>query len=135
MNEDQRPPIGSIGWIDLTVTDAVAVRDFYRTVVGLSAKGLDMGGYEDFIMIPPGSETPAAGICHARGVNADLPSQWLVYFTVADLDASVSYCVELGGRVIAGPKEGDDGSRYVVIQDPAGAYAALLSPGLKSGQA
>jgi predicted enzyme related to lactoylglutathione lyase len=129
LSEDQRASIGSIGWIDLTVNDAEAVRDFYRTVVGWTANGLEMGGYEDFVMMPPGSEIPAAGICHARGGNADLPPQWLVYITVADLDESVNRCVELGGRVIAGPKDGGDGSRYCVIQDPAGAYAALFCRG------
>jgi predicted enzyme related to lactoylglutathione lyase len=135
VSEDEGPSIGSIVHIDLTVNDAVAVRDFYRTVVGWTANGLDMGGYEDFMMMPPGSETPAAGICHARGVNADLPPQWLVYITVADLDESLHRCVEQGGRVISDPKDGGDGVRYCVIQDPAGAYAALIGPSRRPEQA
>ncbi len=129
MSEGSSPAIGSIVWHDLTVGDEVAVRDFYRTVVGWTAEDLDMGGYDDFVMMPPGSQTPAGGICHARGGNADLPPQWLVYIAVADLDESIRRCVDLGGRVIAGPKDGGDGSRYAVIQDPAGAYAALLARG------
>jgi predicted enzyme related to lactoylglutathione lyase len=129
MSEDSSPAIGSIVGLDLTVGDAMAVRDFYRTVVGWTAEGLDMGGYEDFMMMSPGSQTPAAGICHARGINADLPPQWLVYIAVADLDESIRRCVDLGGQVVAGPKDGGDGSRYAVIQDPAGAYAALLARG------
>lgn len=128
MSNDQGPSIGSIVHIDLTVNDAEAVRDFYSAVVGWNATGLDMDGYQDFIMTPPGSESPAAGICHARGVNADLPPQWLVYITVADLDDSMRRCIELGGRVIAGPKDGGEGARYCVIQDPAGAGAALFGP-------
>lgn len=129
MSEDSGAAIGSIVWHDLTVGDAVGVRDFYRSVVGWMAEGLDMGGYDDFNMMPPGTQTPAAGICHARGGNADLPPQWLVYIAVADVDKSIRRCIELGGRVVAGPKDGGDGSRYAVIQDPAGAYAALLSRG------
>ena len=45
-----------------------------------------------------------SGLCHARGVNTDLPAQWLVDIVVADLDASLAECVARGGAVVAGPK-------------------------------
>jgi len=35
-------------------------------------------------------------------------------------------CQELGGRILVGPKAIDEKQRYVVIQDPAGAVAALI---------
>jgi hypothetical protein len=50
-----------------------------------------MGEYSDFNMTMPDGGELAAGICHARGGNADLPSQWLIYIVcrpaaaVADL--------------------------------------------------
>jgi uncharacterized protein len=115
---------GSIGWHDLTVTDAPRIRDFYQEVVGWTAQPLDVGGYDDFLMFAPSVETPAAGICHARGVNAALPPVWLIYFVVADLDASVDACLRRGGEVIAAERRSPDG-RYCVIRDPAGAVAAL----------
>ncbi|MGH2586425.1 MAG: VOC family protein [Dehalococcoidia bacterium] len=127
MGETANPAPGSVMWVDLTVGDAGAIRDFYSAVVGWKPQGLDMGGYDDFNMIPPDGDAPAAGICHARGENADLPPQWLIYITVADLDASVQRCAELGGRVIAGPRSMGE-ARLCVIQDPAGAVAALYSP-------
>jgi predicted enzyme related to lactoylglutathione lyase len=54
-------------------------------------------------------------ICHARGHNADLPSQWLIYITVADLDASMALCKELGGKLLAGPTAMGQEARYCVI--------------------
>ena len=36
-----------------------------------------MGTHNDFNMLRPGSGKPVAGICHARGPNANLPAQWL----------------------------------------------------------
>jgi predicted enzyme related to lactoylglutathione lyase len=78
------PPVGSIGWFDLTVPDAIAVRDFYGAVTGWTWTGLDMGGYEDYCMNQPGDGTTVAGICHARGGNASVPPQWLPYIIVAD---------------------------------------------------
>ena len=74
------------------------------------------------------SGSAVAGVCHARGTNAGLPPQWLIYITVDDLDGRVQRCVELGGRVLMPPKGMGGQGRYCVIQDPAGAAAALYEP-------
>ena len=92
MSEEKRPVIGTVSWMDLTVADAPRVRDFYREVVGWDVTDVDMGGYSDYCMNAPESGATVAGICHARGVNADLPPQWLVYITVADLDHAMERC-------------------------------------------
>jgi len=128
MSETTRSRTGSIAWTDLTVPDAERIRDFYAAVVGWKASPVDMGGYADFSMAPPAGGNPVAGVCHARGDNAGLPAQWLLYMVVERLDDSVSKCVELGGRVIVGPKTMGSYGRYCVIEDPAGAVAALFEP-------
>ena len=119
--------IGKIGWIDLTVGDAPAIRDFYAKVVGWKPEGVSMGDYSDFNMTMPESGDPAAGICHARGGNAELPSKWLIYITVADVDKSAETCRENGGQVVVGPKPMGDG-KFAVIEDPNGSVAALYQP-------
>ena len=119
--------VGSIGWIDMTVANAGETRDFYAAVVGLVPQDVSMGDYADYNMTKPGSGEPAAGICHARGDNADQPPGWMVYCTVADVDASAAACVEQGGRIVVEPK-GLAGGRFCVIEDPNGAMAALYQP-------
>jgi uncharacterized protein len=121
------PSVGTIGWHDLTVPNADEVRTFYEAVVGWTSSPVSMGDYSDFNMTPPASDRPAAGICHARGGNADVPPQWMLYFVVADLDASVRACASRGGQVISGPRAAG-GSKYCVIKDPAGAVCALYQP-------
>lgn len=116
--------IGRINWFDLTVPDAESVRAFYQKVTGWEAEPVDMGGYNDYCMKPPGSDDAVAGICHARGANASLPAQWLLYITVADLDESVRRCTALGGAIVAPARESGD-SRFAVIRDPAGAVCVL----------
>ena len=128
MTESETMEVGSIAWTDLTVGAAKSVRDFYQAVVGWKSSEVEMGGYSDFSMNMPGSGRTVAGICHARGPNADLPAQWLIYIIVQDLDRSVERCVELGGLVIAGPRSMGTQGRYCVIRDPAGAVAALYQP-------
>lgn len=118
---------GTIGWVDLTVGDAEGLRDFYAGVTGWRAQPLDMGGYSDFVMTAASGD-PVAGICHARGANAGLPAQWLIYIVVTDLDHSLDVCRGHGGTVVAGPKIMPGQGRYAVIRDPAGAAAALFEP-------
>jgi predicted enzyme related to lactoylglutathione lyase len=126
MSEPTRPRIGSISWADLTVAAAPAVRDFYRRVTGWEFSEVEMGGYVDYCMNLPGGGEPIAGICHARGANANLPPQWLVYINVMDLDQSIAECLAGGGAVIAGPRSMGKQGRFCVIRDPAGAAAALF---------
>lgn len=120
---------GSIVWTDLTVEKAPALMEFYQSVAGWQPEEVGQGDYSDFNMTLPQSGKAIAGICHARGQNANLPPQWLIYIVVADLDASVSECWAKGGRVLIGPKDVGPGERFCVIKDPAGAVAALIQQG------
>jgi len=127
MSEATGPAVGTITWRDLTVPDAGLIRDFYQAVVGWEVQDVDMGGYNDYSMVVPGTDEGVAGVCHARGENANLPAQWLMYITVADADASAQRCVELGGEILHGPRAIGD-ARFCVIRDPAGAVCALYAP-------
>ncbi len=120
--------VGTIGWTDLTVSNAEEIRNFYSDVVGWKSDPVDMGGYNDFNMNAPATDEAIAGICHARGSNADLPAQWILYITVENLDHSAARCQELGGKILAGPQSAGGSSRSCVIQDPAGAVVALYQP-------
>ena len=134
MSQTQMQPavkLGTVTWCDLTVADAPAVRDFYEAVVGWTPREVDMGDYADFEMLPPdsASETDAApapkpkaaaGICHARGGNATLPPQWLIYVPVNDLERSLYMCEHLGGKIVHRLS-----AHYVLIRDPAGAVMII----------
>lgn len=123
---NSKPEVGTIGWTDLTVNNAVEIRDFYSKVTGWKPKALSMGQYDDYVMNTPETETSVAGVCHARGANSDLPPQWLIYITVADISLSISQCKALGGKILAEPKSYGGMGTYCVIEDPAGAVCALF---------
>lgn len=120
--------VGSVLWTDLTVQNAKEIKDFYSKVIGWKSAPVSMGEYNDYNMNSPTTGRTTAGICHTRGVNSNLPPVWLVYFTVEDVDESAKKCVENGGKIIFGPKNMGNQARYCVIEDPAGASAALFSP-------
>jgi uncharacterized protein len=58
--------------------------------------------------------------------GAPMPSHWLVYFGVDDLDAAAERIGSSGGTVMVGPQEVPAG-RFVVAQDPQGAFFALFA--------
>lgn len=122
-------PVGRIAWLDLTVPDASATRDFYRQVVGWSVQDVQMEEtgepYADYNMLAVDGN-PAAGICHARGMNADLPPVWMLYLPVGDLAESLRRVEQEGGKVIK-TIQGEDGTyAYAAVQDPVGVYFALM---------
>jgi uncharacterized protein len=127
-SQEQEKPnnIGKIEWLDLTVDDASRVKDFYCSVVGWSSTEQDMGTYSDYNINLPGTVNTIAGICHAKGANANMPAQWLAYVRVAKVADSAEKCEKSGGKVLDGPRR-MGGMQFCVIQDPAGAVLALLS--------
>ena len=121
--------VGRIAWLDLTVADASATRDFYRQVVGWSVQDVEMDDaserYADYSLFGDDGN-PVAGVCHARGVNQGLPPIWMIYLPVGDLAESVRRVREEGGKIIKETR-GDDGEyASAVVQDPVGACLALV---------
>lgn len=129
--DDTASPVGRISWMDLTVPDAVAARDFYRQVIGWSVQDVEMADgderYADYQMLDEDG-SPAAGICHARGVNAGLPPVWMIYLPVGDLAESLRHIQEEGGKVIKAAQVEAGAYIYAAVQDPVGAYLALMEP-------
>ena len=118
--------IGRVEWVDLSIGDAARSKDFYCKVIGWKSTDVEMGTYSDFNLNLPGSGQTMAGICHARGMNANLPAQWLMYVRVADVAASAAEAERQKGKVLDGPRR-MGGNNFCVIQDPDGAVMALIS--------
>ncbi len=128
-SQEAAAPMGRIGWLDLTVADAFATRDFYRQVVGWSVQDVAMedGGahYADYTMLGDDGN-PAAGVCHARGANLGLPPVWMIYLPVGDLAESLRRVQEEGGKLIKSVQGTDGAYIYAAVQDPVGVYIALM---------
>lgn len=126
---DDGAPVGRIAWLDLTVPDASAARDFYAQVVGWAVEDVAMADagnrYADYNMLG-GDGSPAAGICHARGVNLGLPPVWMLYLPVGDLAESLRRVEEEGGTVIRAVRKADGAYSYAAVRDPVGVSVALV---------
>ena len=126
---DAAAHMGCISWLDLTVSDASATRDFYRQVVGWSVQDVEMEDaserYADYNMCCVDGH-PAAGVCHARGVNLGLPPVWMIYLPVGDLAESLRRVPEEAGKIIKATRGADGEYVFAAIQDPVGACLALV---------
>jgi len=126
---DAAARVGCISWLDLTVSDASATRDFYRQVIDWSVQDVEMEEaserYADYNMLG-GDGNPAAGVCHARGVNQDMLPVWMIYLPVGDLAESLRRVLEEGGMVIKAIRGTDGEYAYAAVQDPVGACLALV---------
>lgn len=126
MSDKKESIYGTIGWMDLTVPNATEVKAFYEKVAGWKAEPVNMGDYSDYNMTVNGE--PKAGVCHQKGTNKDIPSQWMIYINVPDLDQSRSDCEANGGKLITEIKSAGSMGHYCIIEDPAGAVCALFEP-------
>jgi len=128
-SSDAAARVGCISWLDLTVPDAPATRDFYRQVVGWSVEDVEMQDagerYADYNMLGDDGN-PAAGVCHARGVNLDLPPIWMIYLPVGAPTESLRRVEEEGGKVIKATRGTDGEYGHAAVQDPVGACLALV---------
>ncbi|MCB4436387.1 VOC family protein [Alteromonas sp. McT4-15] len=116
-------------WCDITTEDAESLVAFYELVMGWKKEPVDMGGYNDYVMMR-NDGTPVGGICHKKGVNASLPGGWINYFTVESLSEALANAIKMGGEQVGDIRHHGSDS-FCIIIDPSGAPFALYEKGEK----
>ncbi len=98
---------------------------FYSAVFGWATRTVPMGeGQPPYTQFLLGGEPVAGGMAMNPMVPAEVPSYWLVYFAVDDVDASFRKAIELGAREMLGPQDFPSG-RFAIVADPQGAVLGL----------
>ncbi|MFT5431704.1 MAG: putative enzyme related to lactoylglutathione lyase [Myxococcota bacterium] len=111
---------GRFVWRELMTTTPNKATGFYGELFGWKNKTENMGDMGDYVMLING-EAPVGGIGTApEGV----PSHWMTYVTVDDIDASVAKAKALGGTLKHGPFAVPGVGRMAFVEDPAGAVIA-----------
>lgn len=104
-------------YVQLQTSDIERATAFYRDLLGWR---IDTAS--DYREIDVGEGT-AGGIM--RTPAPILPSFWLPYVAVEDVDASTARARQLGALVAVEPTDVPGKGRYSVLQDPTGASFAL----------
>jgi predicted enzyme related to lactoylglutathione lyase len=111
-------------WNELTTRDPGAAKSFYGSVFGwdFEDKEFERGAYT---IVSVGGE--AFGGVTDRAPEG-FPAHWLVYFAVEDADATVATAKKGGGEAMVGPFDISEVGRIAVIEDPGGAFFAIIQP-------
>lgn len=115
---------GAFCWSELATRDAEAATGFYTQVFdwGVHASA----GPMDYTEWQLDGESIAGMMPVPDEVPAEVPPYWLVYFAVADTDATVAEAKKLGASAMV---EGMDtpAGRLAVLADPQGATFAVIA--------
>jgi predicted enzyme related to lactoylglutathione lyase len=117
---------GAIAWSELNTRDLAGAKSFYGAVFGWDFEDVAMEGMGTYTTIKLG-ESPVGGILDmdSRGVPAEVPAHWQVYFAVEDTDATVDQAKQGGGGVMVEPIDIPAG-RFAILTDPHGASFAVI---------
>ncbi len=118
---------GALAWNELNTRDVAGAKAFYGAVLGWGFEENQMGENETYTMITLDGN-PVGGILDLdeRGVPAEIPAHWLVYFAVEDTDATIAQAKERGANVMMEPIDLPVG-RFAILTDPHGAAFAVIA--------
>jgi len=115
--------IGRFVWHELHTTDRAKATKFYAALMPWENKEVPMGPGETYgLVLMNGKDI--AGITKSKA-PPNVPSHWLSYIGVDDVDAYTKKAKQLGGKVMMEPMDIPNVGRFSVVADPQGAAFAL----------
>jgi predicted enzyme related to lactoylglutathione lyase len=88
---------------------------------------MDMGPMGTYLMFGQGGKS--YGGMMTKPKDSPMPTAWLYYVYVSDLDATIERAKSKGGKLLNGPMDIPGGDRVAQLMDPQGAAFALHGPG------
>lgn len=126
----EHPGIGVIGrpgapaWFEVLARDYPASLAFYERAFDWTTK-VESDTDEFRYRVLTNGDDQLAGIMDASALPPEVPSYWVVYFGVADVDAAVASAVEHGGTVVT-PAADSPYGRTASLADPTGAIFSVI---------
>ena len=117
--------VGAFCWADLSTPDRELAKKFYAELFGWEiAPGPDKDA-SGYLHIKNG-ENAIGGIQTSSGRDPNAPPHWLLYWYVADVDASAAKAKEMGAKFYLPPMTIEGVGRMAVMADPQGAVSAIF---------
>jgi len=113
---------GRFVWHDLMTNDPASSLAFYTELFGWGTREVEMGGMGSYTFFNAGGRENGGMV--EMDPAQGLPSHWLSYLTVDDVDELVQRAGELGIEVKFPPTDIPEVGRFAVVTDPTGAHFA-----------
>lgn len=122
---------GRFSWNELITSDTQASTQFYGQLFGWQAtpfvpEGTPAGGPPYLILKSDATDMGSAGMMQAPAPG--VPTHWLAYVVVENIDQSLARALELGATVLLPVMAVNQVGRIAVFQDPLGAVLGLHEP-------
>jgi predicted enzyme related to lactoylglutathione lyase len=116
----------AFGWAELNARGLDRAVAFYETVFGWTHSTSPFGDGQEYTSFEHDGQPIAGALEMSPEIPADVPSNWLIYFTVDDVDAGFRKAIELGAREMVAPQD-FPGGRFAIVSDPQGAAFGLMT--------
>jgi len=116
----------SMGWAELNSRGVEKATAFYQKLFGWGLKKSEGGeNAPEYTEFQLSGTSVAGGMEMNPMVPKEVPSYWMVYFNVDDVDKAFKKAKDLGAQEMLAP---DDfpGGRFAIVSDPQGATFGLL---------
>ena len=123
----QNPPAGdgAIHWVELHSTDVDADVAWLTNSFGITTSEMPMSNGGTYYLLNDG-ETQVGG-CMAA-MRPDMPSNWLVWTAVPDVDGCIGRIKEQGGNALSEPMDMENIGRMAVVSGSDGAVFGVIAP-------
>ena len=118
--------LGAFCWNELGTNDTKKAADFYTTLFGWGTE--IMSGPFEYTLFKNGDQSVGGMYKIVPEIMGPIPPNWMVYFAVADCDATLQQAVERGGKVLVPAEDIPNVGRFAILQDPTSAAYAILKP-------
>jgi predicted enzyme related to lactoylglutathione lyase len=108
--------------IELNTTDLAKAKSFYGALFDWKLEDVPMGDMGSYTLIGVGEGTGGGMMTHPV---EGMPSSWLAYVTVDDIDAATDKARALGAHIVRDVTKIPNIGSFSIITDPTGATLAL----------
>ena len=133
------PKHGEFCWNELGTTNVEACKSFYSGLLGWKFKentpmACPDGSEMIYSEISVDGQKQFGGMFQMGKEFGEIPSHWMSYVAVDNVDATAEKVTELGGSIYVPPTDIPNTGRFCIIKDPAGAIISLITLAADNGK-
>jgi predicted enzyme related to lactoylglutathione lyase len=134
MPEIKKHAPGTFCWADLGTIDLAGAKKFYGGLFGWNFVDQPAGPDMQYAIVTLKDKAVAAAYqMNKEMLETGIPTHWLSYVSVTDIEETAKKSEELLGNIIQPPFEVTDVGKIAVVQDNVGAIFAIFQPGGNNG--